>query len=100
MFDTRKTSYNLNSFILKQGGSAKDKILAVACMDDCVTELSEEAKNWLGSMGSEEIWRLEYGCCFAFIGHGGEGIEKRAREYAGRVSVSQIFRVNIAGKPR
>lgn len=65
-------------------------IVVVACMDDCVTKLSQKAKDWFESLGSREIWNLEKKHGFAFIAVKGRGEanEKRAREEGEKVSVT------------
>lgn len=59
VFDTYKSSQELDAFIdntiLRNGN-----IVVIACKDDCVTSLSENAKQWLTDMGSDEIEELEY----------------------------------------
>ena len=35
-------------------------IIVAACMDDCISNMSEAGKEWLSNLGSEEIDNLEY----------------------------------------
>lgn len=61
IFDTYKTSNRLESFIDQvYSVFPKGYIVVAACMDDCVTSLSDKAKDWFISLGSEEITKLKY----------------------------------------
>ena len=70
VFDTYRTSTQLDEFI--DDGVQKGHIVVAACMDECSNKLSYYAKMWFRSMGSEEIWDLEYRDGFVFIGVCGE----------------------------
>ena len=61
-FDTYKSSRYLDDFLdlQVQEQAPEGSIVVVACKDDCVTNLSEKAKNWFASLGSKEIWNLQY----------------------------------------
>ena len=50
VFDTYKESTKLDAFIKTY--IPEGYIIVAACKDDCVTELSEEAKKWFEDMGS------------------------------------------------
>ena len=54
VFDTYKSSESLDLFILDDLIPC-GRIVAIACKDDCVTNLSNTAKTWLESMGSKKI---------------------------------------------
>ena len=56
VFDTYKASDELDEFISK--GIPIGRIVVAACKDDCVTSLSDRAKQWFADMGSKEIWKL------------------------------------------
>ena len=75
----------------------KGFIVIAACMDDCVTQLSNKSKCWFADMGSQEIWNLGYRQGFAFIGIMGEkkANEMRALESYQTVSVTQILETNV-----
>ena len=65
-FDTYKSSEYLEEFISER--IPEGHIIIAACMDDCVTELSDECTEWFEEMGSKVIGKLGYRCAFAFIG--------------------------------
>ena len=44
-FDTYKRSDTFNEFISDEG-IAFGSIIVAACMDDCITNMSREAKSW------------------------------------------------------
>ena len=54
VFDTYKRSDNFDEFI-SDDGIAFGSIIVAACMDDCITNMSQEAKRWFSNMGSKEI---------------------------------------------
>lgn len=58
VFDTHETSEELEEFIAE--GIPEGYIVAAACDDDCVTELSTKGQLWFDSMGSRLIWTLGY----------------------------------------
>lgn len=65
MFDTYKTCEAFDKFIKERNEDHDDFIpngfiVAAACQDDCVKNMSEEAKMWFAMMGSKEIHKLEY----------------------------------------
>ena len=54
VFDTYKTSQKLDNFInYFPSYQEQDLIVIAACMDDCVTNLSELAKKWFEDLGSK-----------------------------------------------
>ena len=57
-FDTYESSALLDYFI--SAPIPDGYIVAAACRDDCVSQLSEESKQWFESMGSKEIWNVGY----------------------------------------
>lgn len=72
VFDTYKYSKGFDDFINGFGSNIpKDFIVIGACMDECVSNLSQEAKTWFGKLGSLEIHDLEYRCAYTIIGIGG-----------------------------
>ena len=91
-FDTYKSSVEFENFIktpIRNG-----HIVAAACKDDCVTNLSEKSKAWFREIGSKEIDKLEYRQGFAFIGIYGQKnrvIEKRGLKPGNEVTVQQVF---------
>ena len=91
IFDTYKYSYGFDDFI--KDDIPEDHIIIAACKDDCVTNLSDDAKQWFADLGSKEIWNLKYRQSFAFIGKTGkqEVNEKRAEHARDEASVCQIF---------
>ena len=93
VFDTYKTSEQLNSFILEC--ILPKSIVVAACKDECVTNISPEAIKWFDDMGSLEIKELTHRQGFAFIGVNGikKANEKRASLLKDEVSVTQIFTV-------
>lgn len=98
VFDTYKSSEELESFI--NSGDIKDgSIVVAACMDECVSSLSWEAKKWFSGMGSKEIWNLEYRQGFCFIGISGQTacFEKRAADDNVHVQLTQMFQVSKDG---
>jgi len=68
-FDTYKSSAALENFIGQH--IPEGFIIAAACMDDCVSNLSKNAKQWFANMGSKEIWNVGYRQGFTFIGVAG-----------------------------
>ena len=94
VFDTYKTSQDLENFISNEIDNIN--IVAAACKDDCVSNLSDRCKMWFAEMGSEEIWNLEFRHGFAFIGVIGKSHpnEKRAKRVNIAVGVTQIVNVN------
>ena len=67
--------------------------MVAACNDDASQNLSEEAKAWFESMGSEEIRNLKFRESFVFIGFSkrtGQANEKRSSDGTS-VSVTQIL---------
>lgn len=87
-FDTYKTSEEFELHIVKE--FPPGLIVAAACMDECITNLSEKAKQWFEDLGSKEIRNLEYRCGFALIGITGQKAvhERRAVSKRDEVSVS------------
>ena len=51
VFDTHRTSQQLEAALL-DAGIQDGSIVAAACQDDCVTQLSVKARSWFESMGS------------------------------------------------
>ena len=94
VFDTYKTSEQLDSFILNC--VPPRYIVVAACKDECVTNISLEAMKWFVGMGSQEIKKLAHRQGFAFIGVNGivKANEKRASLPKEEVSVTQIFAVD------
>ena len=74
-------------------------IVAVACKDECISELTDKAKKWFENLGSNEIWYLAYRESFAFIGVHGKfnAVDKRSKDECGRVKdsveVTMVFQV-------
>ena len=93
VFDTYKTSEQLDSFILNC--VPDNYIVVAACKDECVAKISLAAMQWFIGMGSKEIKKLGHRQGFAFIGVNGteRANEKRAELQKEEVSVSQIFAV-------
>ena len=69
-FDTYKSSATLDAFISLM--TLKNYIIVAACIDECVNNLSENAKKWFGNMGSKCIRKLQYRYSFVFIGKFGK----------------------------
>ena len=79
VFDTYESAAAFDDFI--RGDLEKGSIVAAACQDDCVSHLSQDAKNWfVYGMGSKEVTEIQYRQGFAFIGTFGSRttFEKRA----------------------
>ena len=93
-FDTYKSSAELDAFVKQD--VTEGFIVVAACMDDCSTQLSPQAKQWFEKLGSKEISQLEYRQGFAFIGVAGrtEANEQRAVDRKDRASVTQVFVVD------
>ena len=92
VFDTYKSSDSFDVFI--QSSVTPGFIIAVACKDECVTNLSYAAKEWFKSLGSKQIWNLKYRQGFALIAISGnkeEIYEKRAQDKNDYVHLSQII---------
>ena len=71
--------------------------MVAACKDDCVTNLSENAKKWFADLGSQEIYNLEYRQSFVFIGITGQKEncqEKRGTLANEQVQITQVFSTN------
>lgn len=51
VFDTYDSSKYLNNYI--DNYVSEGQIVAAACKDECVTNLSEKATNWFKEMGSK-----------------------------------------------
>ena len=66
MFDTYKNGSDFDEFITLNNFD-DGYILIAACKDDCVTNLSKDAKYWFADLGSQKIWDLTYRESFAFI---------------------------------
>ena len=66
VFDTYSSSTDIDHFIFNNT-FPEGHIVVAACKDDCVSNLSDTAKVWFSSMGSEEIWKLQYRQGFAFV---------------------------------
>ena len=96
VFDTYKGSEAFDSFIA-QDMTAENKIIVAACKDECVTQLSDRAKQWFADMGSSEIWNLGYREGFSFIGITGKEstVEQRAHTKYNKAQVSRVFKFNI-----
>ena len=94
VFDTYQTSERFEEFV---GQVPAGHIVVAACMDDCVTKLSEKVKRWFETMGSTEILKLEYRCGFAFVGLcGKKGChERRAFQKGAQAFVTQVFQIEI-----
>lgn len=52
VFDTYKSSDKFDTFIDNQHLHPEGFIVAAACKDECVTNLSKKAKKWFSDMGS------------------------------------------------
>ena len=52
-FDTYTTSNALETFI--ENSIPNGHIIALACQDDCITNLSDKVRAWLASIGSKQI---------------------------------------------
>ena len=94
IFDTYESSYSLDHFINTYVSRIPEgHIVIAACKDDCSTHMSQQAKQWLADMGSQEVWNLQYRDSFAFIGvHGrNEAVEKRSAQGDGPASVTQVY---------
>ena len=94
VFDTYRSSEQFDKFVdepLPDG-----HIVAAACMDECVTKLSDKGVEWFESMGSQCISKLRYRCGFAFIGVVGSNtpLEQMSTKKEVPVSVSQILQLN------
>ena len=78
VFDTYKSSDDLNEFILK--GLPAGYIVVAACKDECSTNMSVHARILFTDMGSQEIWKIERRQGYVFVGIMGnkEANEKRA----------------------
>jgi len=70
VFDTYRRSDKFDQFI--DEGIEEGHIVAAACRDDCITNMSEKGKKWFEDMGSLEIKELGYRQGFAFIGQFGK----------------------------
>ena len=68
VFDTHSTSQGLEAFIKTV---PVGHIVVAACKDECASNLSQTARQWFVSMGSQEISRLQYREGFVFIGTNG-----------------------------
>ena len=62
VFDTYKSSDSFEEFIesIERNDIPDDLVVAVACQDECITNLTSDCREWLESMGSNEIYKLEY----------------------------------------
>lgn len=81
VFDTYKSSDKFDDFTSKTV-IPNHFIVAAACKDECSEQLSFGGRKWFESMGSTEIWNVDYRQSFAFIGVYGSksyAIEKRAQ---------------------
>ena len=58
VFDTYEYSDGFDEFI--KADIPDGDIIVAACMDDCISNMSEAGKEWLSNLGSEEIDNLEY----------------------------------------
>lgn len=99
VFDTYKSSKEFERLIEKFD-FPKGFVVAAACKDDCMTQLSDKCKQWFGDMGSKDVWELEYQCAFAFVGLIGkkeEASEKSSTELTQQVSVTRIFNIRKPG---
>lgn len=97
-YDTYKSVQAFDEFI--DNPIPAGYIIIAACMDECATNLSKQAKFWFSNMGSKEIADIEYRQAFAFIGiSGGESTgsaqERRARSVKDKASVTQIFHIKV-----
>ena len=66
VFDTYKSSASLDHFL--SNDIPKGYIVIAACKDDCISNLSQKAKQWFIDQGSDEINLLKYRESFVFIG--------------------------------
>ena len=94
VFDTYKGSGCLKSFMWNY--LADGDIIIVACMDECVTGMTDMIKDWFKDMGSKEISNLGHGEGFVFIGeHGGKNkdfaLEKRSRDKTEAVEITKVI---------
>ena len=95
VFDTYAESEGFDAFVSR--GIPEGRIVVAACKDDCTRKLSQAGKLWFASMGSKEIWNLEYRCGFVFIGASGQLInanERRTTKQQGEVLVTQILQLD------
>lgn len=58
VFDTYKSCGAFEAFIDKE--IPRGYIICAACMDDCASNLSENAKRWFEMFGSKEIRNIKY----------------------------------------
>lgn len=58
VFDTYKSGKSFDDFIDREVPIGH--VVAAACQDDCVANMSEKAKRWFAKMGSKEILNLKY----------------------------------------
>ena len=58
VFDTYKSSETFDRFIKEF--IPVGFIVVAACKDECVTNLSYEARKWFADMGSDDIWHISY----------------------------------------
>ena len=95
VFDTYKSSAGINDFINKD--MKPGSIVACACKDECVSNLSDKAKHFFSCMGSKQIWQITYRQSFAFIGiykHQNNSLlinERRSPKTSENASITQIF---------
>lgn len=93
-FDTSTRGDRFDHFIQKD--QPEGYVIAVACLDDCMNNLSEAGKRWFEKMGSKLIRKLGYRRAFAFLGISGrqEAFEKIGYNDVDRVQVTQVFLKN------
>ena len=97
VFDTYQRGVGFDEFI--ETAIPEGRIIAAACKDECVTQLSTKAKHWFANMGSKEIWNLKRRQGFAFISKmegSGEVSEARSEDESECVSASQVFKLDDA----
>ena len=95
VFDTYQTGVGFDEFI--DTAIPEGRIIAAACKDECVTQLSTKAKHWFADMGSMEIWNLKRRQGFAFISKVkgvAEVSEARSEDESECVSASQVFKLD------
>ena len=102
-FDTYTSSLSLEGFIktfpIIYGA---DKIIVVACKDECTKNMSQSVKTWFtDQLGSREILNLNYRHGFSLIKVLGTNTltqEKVSVQKRDTVSISQVFEINLEAR--
>ena len=66
IYDTYKSSEDIDDFVTCH--IPLDYIIIAACKDDCVSSMSQLAKDFFVNLGSAHIQNLKYRQAWAFIG--------------------------------